>query len=233
MKSALILTTFDEIDGIKAFWDKLPFNEVDEVLAVDPGSTDGTLEYFRQKRCRVVGQKNRGRGEAFRIGAEAAQADILVYFSPDGNEDPKDIPKLIELIKSGADLAIASRMMKGAYNEEDVSLWRPRKWVNKTFGFFANLIFNPHWPGKGKYITDTINGFRAFKKSSFLNLETTEVSYPIEYQTTIRCLKKGYRIEELPTVEGQRIGGESYAKSLPVGISFLKALWREIWNKHK
>ncbi len=231
MKSTLILMIYNEIDGLKALWDKLPLNQVDEILAVDPGSTDGSIEFLKEKNCQIVGQKNRGRGEAFREGAEAAGGDILVYFSPDGNEDPNDIVKLIKLIKEGADVAIASRMMKGAFNEEDVSLWRPRKWVNKAFGWLANLIFNPGWPGKGNYITDTINGFRAFKKTSFQALKTTQMGYPIEYQTSIRGMRQGFKIEEIPTIEGQRIGGESYAKSLPVGISFLKALWSEIRGK--
>lgn len=228
MKSALILLTFNEIQGLKVLWEKLPLSDVDEIFTVDPGSTDGTLEFLRERHCRVVIQERRGRGEAFRLGAEATDADILVFFSPDGNEDPKDIIKLINLIKNGADIAIGSRMMKGAVNEEDISWWRPRKWVNEGFTFIANLLFNPDWPGRGKYFTDTINGFRAFKRTSFLNLHTTETGYPIEYQTSIRSLKKRYRIEEIPTIENQRIGGESYSKSIPTGLSFVKCLFKEI-----
>ena len=65
---------------------------LDEVLVVDGGSTDGTLEFFESRGVRVIRQERRGRGEAFRLAAQHARNDRLVFFSPDGNEDPDDIP---------------------------------------------------------------------------------------------------------------------------------------------
>jgi len=52
---------------------------------------------------------------------------------------------------------------------------------------------------------------------------------------SIRAMKLGLKVAEIPTQEGKRIGGESTAKSLPTGLIFLKILWREIiiGNKFK
>ena len=226
MTYSLVILTYNEIDGLTALVDKIPLAVVDEVFAVDGGSTDGTLELFATKGIRVIEQQSRkGRGEAFRIAAEHATGDVMIMFSPDGNEATNDIPKFKEIMeRTGADVVIASRMMREAYNEEDVSWWRPRKWANNIFNWFVNVAFNR----SGTYVTDSINGFRAIKRDLFLTLKQDAVGYTIEYQMTMRCLKLKKKIVEFPTHESARIGGESYAKSIPTGIAFIKCFWHEL-----
>lgn len=223
MKRALVILTFNEIEALPKIWDKIPRDGY-EVLAVDGGSKDGTQDFLRGKGVRVVVQDKRGRGVAFRLAAQSTDADALCYFSPDGNEDPGDIAKLFAKLDEGFDVAIASRMMKGAVNEEDVSWWRPRKWVNNAFTLIANVLWN-----RGPYISDTINGFRALRRDKLLELRCDADGFVIEYQMTIRAMKKGLKVAEIPTHEGQRLGGVSTAESWKTGVVFVKALWRELW----
>jgi len=223
VKKALVILTFNESEALPKIWDKIPLDAADEVLAVDGGSKDGTREFLESKGVKVLGQPRRGRGVAFRVAAEATDAGAVCYFSPDGNEDPADIPKLFALVEQGADVAVASRMMKGAFNEEDVHWWRPRKWVNQAFGLIANLAWN-----RGLFVTDTINGFRAVRRDPFLSLGCDADGFVIEYQMSIRAMKAGLRIVEIPTCEGQRLGGVSTAESWTTGLVFLKQLWREL-----
>lgn len=223
MRSSLVILTLNEIEGISTIFDKIPFNEVDEYFVVDGGSTDGTVEFFKKRNVRIVSQKSRGRGEAFRIAERESNGDSLVFFSPDGNEDPDDIPKLLELLDAGYDMAIASRFMPLARNEEDDLRFPWRAWANRIFTFAANTIWN-----KNKYITDTINGYRAVKKDAFKRLKVDAPGFAIEFQMSIRAMKLGLKIAETPTIEGHRIGGESTAKSIPTGFLFLRFLFREV-----
>jgi glycosyltransferase involved in cell wall biosynthesis len=223
MKKTLVILTFNEIEALPKIWDKIPLKAADELLAVDGGSKDGTVEFLTSKGVKVLGQPRRGRGVAFRVAAEQAAGENICYFSPDGNEDPADIPKLFDLVEKGADIAVASRMMAGAFNEEDIHWWRPRKWVNQAFGLIANVIWN-----KGPFISDTINGYRAINRKSFDTLGCDADGFIIEYQMSIRAMKRGLKVVEIPTYEGQRLGGVSTAESWKTGVVFVKGLFREI-----
>ena len=221
--SALILLTLNEIEGLRALWSHLPLAEFREVVALDGGSTDGTQEFFRERGIPVVVQPIRGRGVAFRCAAEAVSSERLVFFSPDGNEDPADIVRLDDRLIDGADVAIARRFGPGAENEEDGEVIKLRARVNDTLSQLANRLFH-----RGPRVYDTINGFRALRRSALLELDTTVKRFPIEYQITIRAMQRGWRIDEVPTKEGQRIGGERKASSWPVGVDHLRVLLTEL-----
>jgi len=222
MKSSLIILTFNEIEGIKAFFEKIPFDKFDEYFAIDNYSKDGTVEFLKEKGIKIIFQDKSGRGEAFRIASRVASGDILVFFSPDGNEDPADTVKLMEAVKEGYDIAIASRFLPQSRNDESGKFLPLRAWANQTFTFLANLFF------KGN-LSDSINGFRAIKKDKFKELKLDGEGFTIEYQMSIRAMKLKQRIKEIPTIEDQRIGGKSTAVSVPTGLRLLKTFFREIW----
>lgn len=225
MKKTLVLLTMNEIEGLKKLFGRIPIDSADEIVAVDGGSKDGTREFLAEKGIKILDQDIPGRGEAFRVALRNTTGDILLYYSPDGNEDPEDIPLLFAKILDGADLAIASRFMKGSRNEEDDQFFKWRAWVNRSFTHAANLLWN-----KGDYVTDTINGYRAVRRKVLERLNTDEQRFPIEYQMSIRSMKLGLKIAEIPTVEGNRIGGESKAKSFPVGWDHIKIFLRELFS---
>jgi glycosyltransferase involved in cell wall biosynthesis len=224
--SAIVLLVFNEIDGLRSVFDEIPIDDFALTIAVDGGSTDGSRAFLEKKGIPILDQPIPGRGVAFRVAAEALDVERLIFYSPDGNEDPKDILPLDDLLLNGAHLSIASRFAKGAINEE-TDVLRPRARINKMFSLLANKIFN-----QSDQVTDTINGFRGIRRRDLLDLDTSVKRFPIEYQISIRAMQRGWNIKEIPTVEGQRAGGESKAISWPVGKDHVRVLLTELYRSH-
>ncbi len=227
MKIALCILTRNELECLKIIFPQLPKPGpqagFDEWVGIDGGSTDGTVEFLQAQGVPVVGQSRRGRGDAFLQAFSKVDCDAYIFFSPDGNEDPKDLPKFRAHLEAGHDLVIASRMMKGAWNEEDSEWFKWRKWANNAFNWLANRMFGKRMA----YVTDAINGYRAITRTAAQKLQLDSLDYTIEYQMTIRALRARLAIAEFPTHEGERVAGETGAPSLPTGIRFVKKLWSE------
>ena len=65
------------------------------------------------------------------------------------------------------------------------------------------------------------------KSKKFSKLKCDE-KHAIEYQMTIRAMKKNLKIKEFPTIENNRIAGISQAPSIQTGITFIRCLLKEI-----
>lgn len=221
MKPSLIIFTRNEMEGIRAIFPKIPFDAVDEVIAVDGHSTDGSVEYLRSKGVKVISQQKPGRGNAMIEGARQTSGHIIIFLSSDGNEDPADIPLLIEKLKS-SDIAVASRFMKGGHSDDSDDRLLIRKFGNKFFTFLINLVW-------GTNVTDSTNGLRAIWRSAWDKLGIDSPYHEAEFQMTIRAGKLGMRIGEIPTVERLRVGGRRYASTTKMAWTFTKFFLREIW----
>ena len=225
MKISLVILTCNEMHGLKALFHRIPRQSVDEIFAVDWNSTDGSIEFLEKNDVKVLRQTMKGRGEAFRMAFAQAQGDALIFFSPDGNEMPEDIPKFRPFLENGADIVIGNRMSDGGYNEEDGELLKFRKWANQGFTLIANVVWN-----RGKYVHDTINGFRAIRRSAWNSITPDGSGYTIEYQTSIRAFKRKLVIKEFPTHEGSRIEDRVGSPSIPTGMAFVKLFFAECFH---
>ena len=229
MKIALCILARNERECLELILPRIPKPSAEvgfqNIYAIDGGSTDGTVELLEKWGIPIIGQSRRGRGQAFLEAFDKIDADAFIFFSPDGNEDVRDLAKFKVLLEQGNQLVIASRMMKGAVNEEDHQWLKWRKWANNAFNLLVNFFFRK----QGPFVTDSINGYRAITRLAARELNLTAHDYTIEYQMTIRAFKKRLKIAEFPTIEGHRLAGETGAHSFITGIRFSRRLFSEIW----
>lgn len=206
-------------------YNKIPKNVVDGIYIIDGGSVDRTQDFWRSKHIRIYPQKYKGIGGAYESAFRYTKEDALIFFHPDGNMEPEDIKKFVRLLKDGHQFVIATRMAKGAFNEEDNQSLKPRKWFNQGLVAIANIIW-----GRGQNrCSDPTQGYRAFSRKAYEKLKI-KISPPnaSDYQQVIRALKLGVKITEFPTIEGKRIHGESTFPSFKTGLDQLKLLWKEL-----
>ena len=217
MSTAVIILTLDEIDGVRAILPKLNKDWAEEIIFVDGGSKDGTIEEAKKLGFEVIHQNNKGEGNACRIGVEKTNSDFIMFFSPDGNDEPEEIPKMINKISEGFDIVHISRFGKHSESRDAGPIDR---FGNRMFTFLVNVFFGGHY-------SDALNGFRIIRRDVMLKLKTDAQHLNIEQQICIRAVKKDYKVFEIKGREDNRIGGQRKMKPLPTGASLSLQIIKE------
>ena len=217
MSVIVFVLTLDEIDGVSEIMPKIKKEWADKIIFVDGGSTDGTIEKAKELGFEVIHQKNQGEGNACRVGTDATESDFVMFFSPDGNDVPDDIPKLIEKTNEGYDVVHISRFGKNSVSED--ANWLDR-FGNNMFTFLVNTFFG------GNY-SDALNGFRIIKRKIWDGLKTDAQYLNIEQQTCIRLAKLKIPIFEIDGKEPKRIGGERKMRPLTTGAQLSYQIIKE------
>ena len=113
----VFVLTLDEIEAVKVIMPQVKKEWADRIIFVDGGSTDGTVEKAKELGFETIHQKNKGEGNACRVGTNATESEFVMFFSPDGNDVPQDIPRLIEKTKEGYDVVHISRFGKNSVSD--------------------------------------------------------------------------------------------------------------------
>jgi glycosyltransferase involved in cell wall biosynthesis len=195
---AVIIPTFNEAEPIAAVIAALPRDIVGRIIVADGGSSDGTRERAQAAGAEVIAV-GRGYGLACLAGAQAADADILVYMDGDGADDPAAIAALIAPIQSGeCDFVIASRAR--GQREPGSMAWH-QLLAGRVIGQLIGLIY-------GTRYTDMC-ALRAIRRDTLLKLGMREMTYGWNLEMQMRAARAGLRIRELPVDYRCRSGGQS------------------------
>ena len=221
---SLAIIVWNELKSSEVIFPQINREDFEQIYVIDGGSTDGTKEYYTKHRIPVYKQSVKGLGGATFEARKRCETESIVFFHPDGNEDPTDLSKFRTYLNKGAELVIPSRMIEGSKNEEDGEFLKPRKWVNQILVFIANIL----WGDSSHKATDPTQGYRGITVKAYDKLNLDMANLTIDYQMIIRALKEKICIMEFPTIEGERLFGETTFDSIPTGIAELKMLWREI-----
>jgi len=185
---------------------------IDQVLIVDAGSTDGTIEWSRKNGYEVYVQQRSGIRRGFTDALPRIKGDIVITLSPDGNCIPELIPKLIDKMNQDFDMVIASRYMGTAHSEDDTFLSKIGNW------FFTKSINILH----GGNYTDAMGIFRAYRKQLIYDLELDQEKWyttpealfcvePVGWETllSLRMASRKLQITEIEGDEPARLDGNS------------------------
>jgi glycosyltransferase involved in cell wall biosynthesis len=222
-KTALIITTMNEIDGLRTVWNHIPFERFRRTLVIDGGSKDGTIEFLAEKKCEILTQSKPGRGNAIREAIEKITEDVIVLMSSDGNDDPRYIPDLLAKIAEGYDIVSGSRFVRGGRTDDTDDPLRLRRCGNRLFTTIVNLLWN--WD-----YTDSTYGYRAFTREAWNKLKIEATKDETEFLMSIRAAKLDLKVCQIPMEEGVRVGGEVKARTLPTGWCFTKIIVRELFR---
>lgn len=189
-----------------------------EVLVVlDSKTTDRTAEVAKAEGAKVVHTgKWLGKGAALRVALPRAKGDIIVQMDADYQFMPFDIPKLVDALHNGYDVALGSRYEKeGKPEKGSVTKFR------RTGIYFLSLLTSVFC---GQRITDMPAGFKAFKTPVLKDIDMQTNHYGYEAEVIIKAAQKKYKIICVPITYKKRVGGDSKLIPIKDGYLFLKTI---------
>lgn len=221
---SVVVPTLNEAKNLPHVLPKIP-DWVLEVVVIDGGSKDGTMEVAKELRDDVVVIEDLtpGKGAALRRGFEVAQGDIIVMIDADGSMDPGEIQAFVSVLLGGADFAKGSRFLHGG-GTADMEWYR--RLGNAGLTWMVRLGFG------GRY-SDLCYGYNAFWAKSLDHLDLDADGFEIETLMNVRALTAGLSVTEVPSFEAERLFGTSNLNTVKDGWRVLKTIIRERRSPHR
>ena len=203
MSLSIVVPVFNEEKRLSRCLDSLlefcqGRNNVELIVAED-GSTDGTLKIAREYASRspkvkvAHSSQKLGKGGGISNGIKMAKGQLVMFMDVDLSTNPDQIPKLMDAIEQGADLAIGSRALQGS----KLTYRRPlvRRILSTCFNWLFKLLF-------GINIKDTQCGFKMMKRQVAEDLvpRVQTKGFAFDVELIVKAYDRGFKIMEVPIV---------------------------------
>lgn len=188
---SVIIPVFNEESTVKKVLERLlKQKEVDEIVIVNDGSTDGTekqVHSVKNKKIKYFKKKNGGKGSAIRYGLEKVTKEYVMIQDADLEYDPEDIPALLEpIIKGKNNIVYGSRFLGPHLN---LLFWH--RLGNAFLNFTVNILYNTT-------LSDMETCYKVMPTVIMRDLNLRAHAFDIEPEITCKLLRSGYRIYEVP-----------------------------------
>ena len=239
MKFSLLILTYNELISSKIVIPRIDKSLFHEIIVVDGGSNDGTIDYMNKENFKVIVQEPNNSSwynlakrqmniaKAVSLGTAEATGDYVILFTPDGNMLPEKLPELITECKKGYEYVCVSRYKDDAKSDDDNFI---TAFGNFFFTKLVNVLFSANY-------TDVLGGYKSAKKSLWNFISDNKMHVTFGTQLAITCAKNNLKYTEIPGDEPKRIAGKSSMNVLINGIlelyTILKAYFvRDLYKFH-
>jgi glycosyltransferase involved in cell wall biosynthesis len=230
---SVVIPALNEERNIPHVLARIP-RDAHQVILVDGNSVDRTVEVAKKVRpdvC-VVNQTRSGKGNALACGFEAATGDVIAMVDADGSADPRELPRFVDALMSGADFAKGTRFVPGGGSSD---ITRLRRLGNNCLTGMFNLAYRRRY-------SDLCYGYNVFWRNCLpvLRLDAATPGPPdgaklwgdgfeIETLIHVRVALAGLRVTEVPSYEYPRLHGVSNLNAARDGMRVIRTMvaeWR-------
>ncbi|WP_010134966.1 polyprenol monophosphomannose synthase [Ochrovirga pacifica] len=212
-RSLIIVPTLNEVENVNAIVEAVFDIDSDyHILIVDDNSTDGTIKTVKQLQLQYpnlfleVRTQDRGLGKAYIHGflwALERNYDYILEMDADFSHNPKDLPRLINTCKNGADVAVGSRYIN---NKINVINW---DFTRLMLSYFASKYV--------KIVTkipvyDTTAGFICYRKEVLKTIDLKHIrftGYAFQIEMKFKAWLHKFQIKEVSIIFTDRAKGTS------------------------
>lgn len=204
MRVGLVIPALNEEDALPLVLAELPRDEVDRLVVVDNGSTDGTADAARAGGAEVVEESQRGYGAACLRGIRAlfegegklVDGDVVAFLDADHSDYPEDLTDVLAPLRDGrAELVIGSRVLGGA----SARALLPQAW------FGNRLACALMWLFFGARYTD-LGPFRALRVEALRHLDMRDRDFGWTVEMQLKARTARLNVVEVPVRYRPRIG---------------------------
>lgn len=202
---------------------KLPVSKK-EVIVVNDGSTDDTLEILKKLKkssnaFTLITKKNGGKGTAVRAGIDRSKGDYIIIQDADLEYDPRDIHKLLKRLNTEKKVVVYGTRLNRMPNfkrDERTPRFLIHYVGNKFLSFITSIMYST-------WITDMECCYKLFPKKALDGITLHARGFEFEPEITAKLLKKGFQITEVSISTNPR--GYEDGKKLNTVRDGMKAIW--------